>query len=169
MRKDVAMTIFQQIEAAFSGRDKPKSVVREDNPLTTEYEDALWFKDRDWHHVTWEGWEDHRDALFAFTPEAFAYYLPSVLSLSSTQPNRLFVPASCLLGILDRSPTPEYWDSILLTRLMGLKVTEYEALKAWLLLLTEHEMNWNGVSLGRAFDTVSLLQTETARLGNASR
>jgi hypothetical protein len=158
------MSLCQQIEDAFGDRPKPRSFVEPKDPVTYEQRDAIWFVDRDWREITWDDWESHCDAFYAFTPEAFAYYLPSVLCLSSKNPDRWFWPADALLRILDRSPAVEHWDAFLSTRLVGLKPTEYEALKAWLLLLTEHDANAAGEALSRAFDTVVLLQSETERV-----
>jgi len=164
MRKTAEMSVCRQVEDAFGDRPKPRRLVESKDLVTSEQRDALWFGDRAWREVTWDDWESHHDAFYAFTPEAFAYYLPSVLCLSSKHPDRWFWPADALMQILDRSPVVEHWDAFLSTRLVGLRPAEYEALKAWLLLLTEHEANASGEALGRAFDTVALLQSETERV-----
>ncbi|MBY0469271.1 MAG: hypothetical protein K2Q07_09870 [Burkholderiaceae bacterium] len=164
MRKAAEMSVCRQVEDAFGERPKPKRLVESKVPVTSEQRDALWFGDRAWGEVTWDDWESHHDAFYAFTPEAFAYYLPSVLCLSSKNPDRWFWPADALIQILDRSPVVEHWDIFLSTRLLGLRPVEYEALKAWLLLLTEHGANASAEALGRAFDTVALLQSETERV-----
>ena len=114
--------------------------------------------------VTWDEWEAHRDAFFSFTPEAFAYYLPSILCLSIQFPGQWFAPVDSLLKILDRSPVVEYWDAFVVTRLVGLKTTEYEALKEWLLWLSDQPMLGSEEDLGRALDTIDLLQSETNRV-----
>lgn len=157
------MNLSEKIERAFAARRKPSRLVELRDPVTPEQRDALWFENREWHEITWADWEAHPDAFYAFTPEAFAYYLPSVLALSAQFPDRWFWPADALLQVLDRSPVIEYWDEFLTTRLMGLQAPEYEVLTEWLLALSEHGTVALEDSLGRAFDTVDLLQKETAR------
>jgi|JI6StandDraft_1071083.scaffolds.fasta_scaffold170594_2 hypothetical protein len=157
------MNFHEKVEQAFKHRPKPVNVIGISGPLTTEYVDALWFTDRDWKEITWEDWELHRDAVYAFTPEAFAYYLPSILILSSQRPTEWFWPADALLQVLDRSPTVAYWDDFLLTRFMGLRVAEYEVLSEWLVYLSEHESFAAPETLARSFDTINLLQKETEK------
>lgn len=163
------MSLCQQIEQAFGYRSKPNRLVEPKIPVTPEQKDALWFDGRDWREITRKDWGNHRDALYAFTPEAFAYYLPSILCLSSQSPSQWFSPTDTLLQILDRSPVVEYWDAFIVTRLVGLKAMEYEALKSWLMWLAEHQDSNSEDALGRAFDTVDLLQKETTRVRDMVR
>jgi hypothetical protein len=158
------MNLQQRIKQAFADRAKPTRLIDAQEPVTPDQKDSLWFSGREWQDVTWDDWESHRDALYAFTPEAFAYYLPSILCLSSQSPEKWFWPADSLLQVLDRSPVVEYWDSFILTRLVGLKTPEYEVLKEWLLVLSEQQGINSEDTLGRAFDTVNLLQNETSRV-----
>lgn len=158
------MNLINQIEHAFGHRLKPSNVVDARNPVGSDERDALWFAGRSWQEVTWESWEDHSGALYAFTPEAFAYYLPSILSLSSLHPEKWLGPADTLLRVLDRSPLVEHWDSFIATRLVGLQTAEYEALKEWLLSLSGHKDSEAEDALGRALETVDLLLKETNRV-----
>lgn len=164
MCEAVEVTLLRQIEQAFGDRKKPSKLVEERVPVTPEQKDALWFGGRDWRDVTWSDWESHRDAVYAFTPEAFAYYLPSILTLSSVHPDQWFAPADGLLQVLDRSPVAEYWDAFITTQLVGLRTAEYEVLKSWLLSLSGHKGSDAEDTLGRALDTVDLLQKETERV-----
>lgn len=158
------MNFRKKIEQAFKHRPKPVNVIDISRPLTTEYEDALWFTDREWKEITWENWELYRDAIYAFTSEAFAYYLPSILLLSAEKPTEWFWPADALLQMLDRSPTVAYWDDFLISRLMGLRIAEYEVISEWLMYLSEHKGFATPETLARAFDTITLLQKETEKL-----
>jgi hypothetical protein len=76
------VNLQENIELAFGSRRRPNSLVEARTPVTPEQKEAIWFGDREWSEITWEDWEGHRDAFYAFTPEAFAYYLPSVLKLA---------------------------------------------------------------------------------------
>lgn len=157
------MSNRKQIEAAFWARKRPADVVRLQTPVTTEQSDAAWFIGRDRESITLGDWEERYDALYAFAPEAFLYFLPSVLSYSVEHPDRRLLAADVLIGLLDRSPTPEYWNSFLTERLCGLRPIEYDALKLWILELAKHGAAASAESLGRAFDTLNLLQADAAQ------
>lgn len=153
----------EAIESAFFWRSCPPKLISVKKVVTTEQQDAQWFTGLDWRTITRSDWEQHRDAIYAFTPEAFAYFLPSILALTSATPGEWLYVADVLLSILDRSPMIEYWDDFLLTRLLGLRDAEYAVMAQWLLDLSEFERTWPH-SIGRAFDTVELLRQETRRL-----
>jgi hypothetical protein len=152
------MNLNQKIEHAFAERKRPEKLINHHATVTPEQEDALWFTGRDWRAVSREEWDGHWDAFFTFTPEAFAYYLPSILTLTVQSPAPDFLPADALLKILDRSPAVESWDDFLITRLGGLRPAECEVLKEWTLYLASNESWASQYSLGRAFDTAELLQ-----------
>ncbi len=40
---------------------------------------VLGFAGRHWREIGWPDWESHPDAFYAFVPEAFIFYLPSLL------------------------------------------------------------------------------------------
>jgi hypothetical protein len=163
------MTLHHQIEKAFAARSIPTKLVEIKTPVTPEQIDALWFRGQDWRVITREDWDSHRDAIYAFTPEAFAYYLPSIICLSIELPQKWFFPVDSLLRILDCSPVVEYWDSFIATRLIGLKKEEYEILKEWILWLSEYPPTGLEVDFGRVFDTVNLLENETNRVRKFSQ
>lgn len=156
------MSLENKIVSAFAHRRMPVKLIEERGPPTSEQADALCFAQRAWPDVTWEDWVNHSGAVYAFTPEAFSYYLPGVLILSMQRRDEWFPPADSLLHMLDRSPVVEYWDFFLTTRLVGLHAAEYEVLKEWLLQLSDDSVY--GDSVNRSFDTVDLLHRETERL-----
>jgi hypothetical protein len=75
--------------------------------LSGDDEDPNWFSGKDWRDLCQDDWEQHYDAVSFFTPEAFAYYLPSILSLTADGRCHLLV-ADQIIGSLDRSPTIAY-------------------------------------------------------------
>jgi hypothetical protein len=158
------MSLFEQIERAFAHRSKPRRLVAPRDPVTPEQQDALQFDERDWRDITWEDWAKNPDAFYAFTPEAFVYYLPSILSVSAKNPDRWLTVADALLQVLDRSPEVYHWDAFLTNRLVGLETAEYAAIKAWLLSLSGRPSNAAEDSLMRSYETVELLTHETERL-----
>lgn len=151
------MNFKERVEQAFGLLPPPGKVIEHDHH-TTEQQDALWFARRDWRHLSRDDWEAHRDAVYAFTPAAFQYFLPSILVLSLEAPDQWFWPADSLLQMLDRSPTPEYWDDFLMARLGALPIAVYDVLAEWLLALSEAGEAAMQASLGRAFDTIELLR-----------
>ena len=136
--------------------------------MDSEVEEALWFSGRDWHEITWPDWRDHSSAILFFDPEAFAYYLPSVLMLSAQNPSEWLEAAESLITELDLSPNPEGWTEGLVRRFLGLNPFELDVLKEWLLQICEYApyRQWEiaasgpGDTFGRAFDVLDLLKKE---------
>ncbi len=165
------MTLREEIERAFARRQMPSEIVGPEALLHVDSDvgDALWFAGRDWHDVTWNDWEQHSSAIYFFSHDAFAYYLPSLLALSSERSDQWLWPADSLIQSLDRSPCTEGWDDHFCEQFLGLFSEEYDVLKRWLLQLSvfstyhRHGAFGSGDNLGRAFDTVDLLQKETVR------
>jgi hypothetical protein len=163
-----AMTLQDRIENAFKHRSMPDRTVATKSGLTPDVLEATWFAGRDWHDLSQRDWELHRDAIYHFTVEAFQYYLPSILLLTADGQRYLFV-ADGIISCLDRSPTTAYWDEFLTSRFLGLADQEYEVLKVWLLTLSGRSDGRTEDQLARAYETVELLQQETARLRSGLR
>lgn len=173
------MELEEKIERAFSSRRMPDRVVAEDQliQLDSDVEEALWFAGRDWHELTWRNWREHSNSIFFFNREAFAYYLPSVLILSAQNPNDCLMAADTVISDLDITPDPNAWTEGLMRRFLGLHPPELEVLKDWLVYVCEFgaytgvgaSASGAGERLGRAFDTLSLLQVEIRRKHPAIR
>jgi hypothetical protein len=103
------MTFAEKIGRAFAGRQVPLDLVEAVYLVypDSDGEDALWFSGRDWHELTWQDWQKHSSAIHFFVRDAFAYYLPSVLLLSSQNPGEDLMAASSLIYQLDQSPDVE--------------------------------------------------------------
>jgi hypothetical protein len=158
------MALRAEIERAFAHRSKPSNLVEERAPVTPEQQDALWFADRDWREVRWQDWHEHSDAFYAFVPQAFVYYLPSILLGALDVPGGQLLAGDALLGILDRSPDVYHWDAFIAKRLLGLTADEYEVLKSWVLSQSGLPHVFDEDRLTRAYETVDLLARETTRL-----
>jgi hypothetical protein len=172
------MNLAEKIERAFAARPKPAQVRLGDAvlQLDSDVEEALWFSGRDWHELTWQNWQEHSCAIFFFDPEAFSYYLPSVLLLSAESPSDALTAADSLISQLDRSPDEEGWTESFVSHFLGLNPAELDVLKEWLLQVCEYipYKRWGiaasgpGDTFGRAYDTVDLLQKEVERRHLAS-
>lgn len=158
------MTMRAQIEAAFAMRKYPAMLVEPRSPVTPEQRDAIWFAGRHWLEVAWQDWQSHPDAFYSFVPEAFVFYLPSMLIGAMTAPKGELLAADALIGMLDRSPEPYHWDAFMTARLVGLEPSEYEVLKAWLLWRSAAVETSDEDSLTRAYETIDLLAQETERV-----
>ena len=171
MKPKVKLT--EKIERVFSSRPKPDQVRLADGVLQLDFEveEALWFSGRDRHELTWQDWQQHSSAIYFFDPEAFAYYLPSVLLLSAQNPSESLEAADSLINQLDMSPNAEGWAESFASRFLELSPAELGVLKEWLLQVCEYVpyRRWGiaasgpGDTFGRALDTVDLLQKEAER------
>jgi hypothetical protein len=167
------MPLRERIEKAFAHRPRPVEVVKVTSPyeIDSDVKQALWFRDHDWHDITWQDWQQRRVAILFLSNEAFAYFLPSVLLLSLQNPNEALGAAESLIWELDRSPSKEGWSNGFESRFLQLRSEEFDVLKQWLLELCEFPpyKGWDlassgpGEIFGRAFDTLDLLQKEAER------
>jgi hypothetical protein len=158
MPRDVdQMSLIQQIEVAFESRARPREVTPRWHPDTSEYEEALRFKGQDWKALGATFLRKNSDALYALTPDAFCYYLPAFLIAGVGVGQDAIFLAGGIVGMLDRSPNPEFWDDFFLTRWCALKKPECLAIQEWLLSRSDDVTDRENDELSRAFDTVQLL------------
>lgn len=166
------MTLAEKIDRIFAHRAMPDSVVDMTNcfQIDSDVEEALWFTGRDWHGLTWRDWQEHSCAIFFFDPKAFAYYLPSALLLSAQNADDCLDAVDSLISQLDRSPDVSGWTEDFASRFLELNPAELNVLKEWLIQICEYT-SYKGVGLaasgpgdklGRAFDTIDLLQKESS-------
>lgn len=177
-RFSLPMKLADKIERAFAGRQIPLNLVDAANLAhpDCDVEDALWFSGRDRDELRWQDWQEHSSAIYFFVPDAFAYYLPSVMVLSLQNPVEDLSVADAVISYLDCSPDPEGWTDGLASRFLLLNRAELDVLKEWLLQLCEYEpyrgyglaASGPGEKFGRAFDTLDLLQKEVERRSVAS-
>jgi hypothetical protein len=165
------MTLQEKIEEAFAHRKMPEYTVDPDyvkqHPGDSDVEDALSFQEKDWREITCSHWNKHWCAFNFLSREALAYYLPSLLLLPLLQPlDHMDMAIDSLVYELDRTPPTSPEDFPTECRLAGLTHSEYEALKEWLLFMSENYPNLAigaakggpGDLFGRAFDTIAVLQ-----------
>jgi hypothetical protein len=156
------LRLIRQIKHAFAHREKPNVLIKRHDPVADD-EDALWFSGRDWREITPQDWNAHSDAFFRFTPDAFRYYLQSILCIVATNPDENLLAAAELIGCLDRTPKVEWWDQFLLDHLQGLRIEEYDAIGDWIVMLSEKSGGYADDSLTRAYQTIDLLRAEAEK------
>jgi hypothetical protein len=147
------------IRSAFAER-RPPSVMTTSRQLSdVEYEEVMSFEGLRWEQVTFDQVERTGDAVFWFAPEAFCYYLPGILA-AGLQEERWDTNAyDSLIGMLDRSPEPDYWDDFFRPRWTLLTAPELEAVAAWARWLQRVEPDaFHENTYERVLDTLALLK-----------
>lgn len=164
------MSLTAGIAEAFGHRTLPSQVVDEGSPSTQEYEEARHFEGKRWEEIATSEWDSYSDAVFGFSPDAFLYFLPSILS-SSVSSNRPDLQAIVsIVGMLDRGNGPSSWEGFFAKRWPLLNARECRAVQEWLLWLTETDgHSIDGGSLSRAFDTLELLALSQTAIPIASK
>jgi hypothetical protein len=127
----LATAALARIETAFADR-APPSVMSDSKQLSdVEYEEVMSFAGLRWQDVGFDQVMRQADAVFWFAPEAFCYYLPGLLT-AGLRANRHDSNAyDALIGMLDRSPNPDYWDDFFAPRWPLLSADELDAVAAW--------------------------------------
>lgn len=103
--------------------------------------------------------QEHYDAIFWLTPEAFCYFLPRLIELTIKENVTELLAVDAIISMLDRSPRKEYWDDFFLSRWALLTPTECESLQKWILWLLVDGNCEGREKLDRAFDTLELLKS----------
>lgn len=171
---DQTVALIDRIERAFGHRQTPARVIEMEGRLQidSDIDDALWFQGRDWHDLTLEDWQRRHWGFGYLAPEGFAYFLPSVLTLTVRNPEEYpDLAAQSFLWQLDRTPAVENLDPPIYERYLEFTNDEFEAIKEWMIWACENVPNMfygaasggPGDGFGRAFDTLLLLQEEAGK------
>jgi hypothetical protein len=157
--EDLAATALRSIETAFAGRTPPALMSDSLQLSDVEYDEVMSFEGLRWQDIAFDQVEKCADAVFWFAPEAFCYYLPGFLA-AGLRENRTDSNAyDALIGMLDRSPEPDYWDDFFLPRWPLLSVAEIEAVRCWVRWLESVLPGaFQPNTYARADDTLTLLQ-----------
>lgn len=120
-----------RIEGAFADRAPPSTMTDSKQLSDVEHDEVMSFESLRWQDVTFAQVETNSDAVFWFSPEAFCYYLPGLLS-AGLRENRWDANAyDSIIGMLDRSAEPGYWDDFFLPRWPLLSAAEIGAVAEW--------------------------------------
>ena len=147
----------QQITSAFGHRRRP-AIVTNIEVCSSLRDDARHFEGMDWSQVTADDWKRYGDAFFGLSPEAFAYFLPSVLALSFDESNLPLVVADALITSLDTSGDPELWDDWFSERFRQLTSPELKVLQDWSTLYLAGREKGEGSEFVRVRETLAMLQ-----------
>lgn len=150
---------MRRIEVAFGWRVRPGSCVVSNAPRTDEYEDAGAFDDIEWKDVSDKMLNKHPAAIYGFSPEAFAYYLPGIMAsaVRDNAPDSRAVDG--VVAMLDRSNQAGTWDDWFVARWSLFSVDELVVVSDWLLwLASSGDAGFTDSQLTRALDTVDMLR-----------
>jgi len=151
--------MHQKIASAFGHRPRPIVVTNVD-VCSSLRDDALHFEGKNWESVSANDWMRYGDAFFGFSPEAFVYYLPSILGLSLERSKELFAAADALITALDTSADPDIWPEWFSQRFGLLTADELEVLMDWSAhYLSEHSTG-EGSESARVTDTLAMLELQ---------
>lgn len=150
---------LELIRSAFAHRTPPATLFDSKQLSDYEYAEVMSFDQLHWQAVSFDLIERCADAVFWFAPKAFCYYLPGFLS-AGLKENRTDTNAyDSLVGMLDRSPEPDYWDDFFLPRWTSLSMREIDAVSAWAQWLACVEPGLSGGNASqRVLDTLTLLR-----------
>ena len=153
--------MLKRINAAFADR-APSSVLTDSKQLSdVEYAEVMSFEGMRWQDVSFSHIESDADAVFWFSPEAFCYYLPGFLAAGLKESRTDSNAYDALIGMLDRSPTPDYWDDFFLPRWTLLSAAEIDAVAAWVRWLQVVLPDaFHGNTYERALETLELLKAK---------
>lgn len=147
----------QRIALAFSHRNPPASLT-EVVVGSTLRDAALHFVGRDWTGITSEEWVDYSDAYYGFAPHAFAYFLPSILTLSLKHPTGSLLVSEALVMCLDTSADPDIWPEWFSDRFRLLTLTELGVMKDWAAFYLARAEKGVGSEFARVLDTLTMLE-----------
>lgn len=124
-----------------------------------EYEEVMSFQGMTWQDIVFDQVDRNADAVFWFSPEAFCYYLPGFLAAGLRESRWDSNAYDALIGMLDRSSEPEYWDDFFVPRWPLLSIQEIDAVRSWacwLAAVLPDAFHTN--TFERVDDTLTLLQ-----------
>jgi len=160
------MNFIERVERVFASRKMPVELVGRVEPgsYSSDEQHALWFAQRDWRSLTSEDWIKHGDAVFRFTHEAFAYYLPSLLKISIEAPDKWLNAASAIVTLLESGSALENWGYSHKSGFVGFSCDEFAIIREWLLFFQDRETYnepYGTERVNRALGTLRILQDRT--------
>jgi len=119
------------VGVAFADRPAPASLTDSMQLSDAECQQVMSFDAMTWQDVGFQQVQRCSDAVFWLSPEAFCYFLPGLLTASLREGSLAANAYEALIGMLDRSPEPAFWDDFFAPRWTLLSPLEVEAVAAW--------------------------------------
>lgn len=162
--KSLAALATEQLNAAFGTRVRPSLMSDSMQLSDQEYAEVMSFEGMDWREIGFDQIQRNPDAVFWFAPETFCYFLPGFLSAGLREGRTDTNAYDALIGMLDRSPEPAYWDDFFAPRWTRLNDQEIDAVVAWVNWLQEFDPGifFHHNTFARVQGTLALLKMQTA-------
>lgn len=140
-------------------RARPRVLTDSVELSPNEYESLSFIGALSSEKVTSENWERYSDVISWLSPEAFCYYLPGILEASIKDDKPTLIVVESIIAMLDRSPTPEWWDRFFLDRWILFTKKEFNVIQEWIVWLSSIDPPaFDDDSLIRALHTIDLLR-----------
>jgi hypothetical protein len=157
----------EQLMLAFPVEPVPEALFDKRYPCDSDQDDAALLQGMAWTDVAPEFWRDHWWGLTSLRPEAFVYYLPSVLGISVTDDLPYDLVRGSLIHVLDTSADsatiPHFtWDRMLL-----LGPPEFECLETWCAIVASKGWFDDTLQQERVELTVTVLKDEARKRANS--
>jgi hypothetical protein len=120
-----------QLRRAFPAEPVPEVIVSDEFPCDPDREDALLLQGLAWPDVAPEFWRDHWWALTSLLPQAFVYYLPSLLEISVTDDVPYDMARDTLVHTLNTSADAATIPHFTWERMLLLTPGQFECIEAW--------------------------------------
>lgn len=151
------MITSEQISIAFRDECLPRHLIDISYPVESDVADALKFSAINRDCITAEFWVLHYSALYSFHPDAFIYYLPSLLTCSLGKTVN-FLPLAVLLGMLDTSADPKLWDKFFIDRFGRLTIMQCDVLGKFVQSILVPDLELDEMKKERVILTVLMLR-----------
>lgn len=153
------MTIIKYIQNAFAERSSYKVISLSEQLSAEEKQEVNFFENQNRYNLTGDILEEHFEAISWFSPEAFCFFLPGILTTGIREHTDLLMYDS-IIFTLDRSPNIDFWDEFFIKRWTLLTNNECDAVQRWLLWLLDNSTAYDAITLDRAFETLELLKSQ---------
>lgn len=153
------MSVAQDISRAFSSRECPDVFYTSTELTKDEISSVLELKQLRPSSYPIEFLQENYDVVFWLSPQAFCYCLPGFMLASLREKGNLLI-ADAIIGMLDRSSLPDFWEKFFCDRWLLLQRDELIAIQSWLIWILDNRYDHYDISrLDRAFDVLSVLES----------
>ena len=121
----------EQLRLAFPVEPVAEVLFDRRYPCDSDQDDAALLQGLAWTEVKPEFWRDHWWGLTSLRPEAFVYYLPSLLDVSVTDDLPYDMARDSLIHMLDTSADPGTIPHFTWNRILLLTPPQFECLERW--------------------------------------
>lgn len=156
----LVMELTDLILNAFSSRTKPAGLYSSGNLSDSEIKELDNFNNKEWQDLDKAFWAENFSSIHLLSPEAFCYFLPSLLTIVVEEQEYYLLAFDAVLSDLDRSPNYLYWNDYFKDRWTKFTPLELETIEHVILFLSNCSdfKPDHANTLERAYNTLVLLK-----------